>query len=437
LAPSRARRNVELTLLLGGFALLFAYLPHGLVGDDFSRFDDVERLLHHGHLSDSPFSLVMPLVSSPLLLLGEVVRSPEWWAARFNTVVVGAGALVVYLLLRGRVDSGLLRRIFLVLLFASFLTNRLRDYNAEVFTSAFVALGLVLLVVKRRALFGWAAIVIGVVNTPATIVGAAAIAVAETWRTRRLRHLLGPAAAAALIVSEAWIRRGGPLSSGEEGYFGVKTVLTYSGQRGFSYPLVLGVLSILVSFGRGLVFFVPGIFLGLARTTRQLLGSYRWLVALMCLYVAALVLVYAKWWAWYGGLSWGPRFFVFAALPASIMIAVRIDSAGRSVLADVVTLVVLALSSWVAVTGAVADLADLNICTTNRLQHEAFCWYVPQYSSLWRPFVDFPELTRSKALVAGWCLLVFAYLAAPLVAALVRAVRAVEPAPAWGSGWRL
>ena len=39
------------------------------------------------------YSLVMPLVSSPLLLLGEAVRSPEWWAAHFNVFVVAAGAV--------------------------------------------------------------------------------------------------------------------------------------------------------------------------------------------------------------------------------------------------------------------------------------------------------------------------------------------------------
>lgn len=434
---TRTRRNLEVVLLLGGYALLFAYLPHGLVGDDFKRFTDIELLLHHGKLTGTPFSLVMPLLSSPFLLLGEVVRTPDWWAARFNTIVVGLGLVVAYRLLRGHLEGALLRRIFLILLFGSFLTNRLRDYNAEVFTATMVALGLILLIVNRRPLAGWAAIVIGTVNTPATIVAVTLLALAEAWRTRRLRHLAAPGAAAVLIMIEAWVRRGGPLSSGQEGYLGVKTILTYSGQRGFSYPFVLGALSILVSFGRGIVFFIPGLLLGLARRTRTLLGPFRRLVALMALYVGGLIVIYAKWWAWYGGLSWGPRFFVFAALPASILIAVRIDDAGRSALADAVTLIVLVLSAWVAFAGATADLSDLDFCVSDRFAHEAFCWYVPEYSSLWRPFVHFPELTRSKAFVAAWCVLVFGYLATPLVAALVRATRDFRPRRAWAAGWRL
>src|SRR4051794_22110862 len=147
--------GVDTVLLIAGFAVLFAYRPHWIVGDDYTRFDDIERLLHRGELSDSRYSLVMPLVSAPLLLIGEIVRSPAWWASRFNVVLVAAGALIAYRLLRDRVDRGLLRKLLLVLLFASFLTNRLRDYNAEVFTGTLFALGLILIGTRRRTGVGW------------------------------------------------------------------------------------------------------------------------------------------------------------------------------------------------------------------------------------------------------------------------------------------
>jgi hypothetical protein len=56
----------------------------------------------------------------------------------------------------------------------------------------------------------------------------------------------------------------------------------------------------------------------------------------MLLVVTGLVLVYAKWWAWYGGSSWGPCFFVFATVPASLLLAVRLhhvrDAAWRNAL---------------------------------------------------------------------------------------------------------
>jgi hypothetical protein len=100
-------------------------------------------------------------------------------------------------------------------------------------------------------------------------------------------------------------------------------------------------------------------------------------------------------------------------------------------------LLVLVLSSWVGVSGAIADLSYLDFCLGKNGSHEGFCNYVPEFSSLWHPFLHFPALTWSKALVAGYCAVVFAYLAAPLVVALARALRASVPTRAWAAGWRL
>jgi hypothetical protein len=407
--------------------VLLVLLPHSLMGDDFTRFNDIESLLHHGHLSDSRFSLVMPLVSAPLLLIGEVVRTPMWWAGHFNVFVVAAGALILFWLLRDDVDRTVLRRALLVLLFASLLTNRLRDYNAEVLTATLVTIGIVLLTVVRRPVLGWGAVIVGVVNTPAAVVAAAFLAVAEAVRTKRLRHLLVPLVAAALIMLEAWIRRGGPLTTGYEHDHGPRTLLPYSGKEGFSYPFLLGVLAILFSFGRGLLFFTPGLVFGISREAR------RRVLGLMLLFVAGLVVIYAKWWAWYGGLSWGPRFFVFAAVPASLLIARRLRRAGASTWSDAATLLVLALSAWVGLSGGIADLSTLGFCVGNHAANEPYCWYTPEYSSLWHPLVQFPPLTWKTATLAAYCAVVFAYLAAPLVASLARSL----PNRDWTSGWRL
>ena len=58
------------------------------------------------------------------------------------------------------------------------------------------------------------------------------------------------------------------------------------------------------------------------------------LVALLVVFTAGLVVVYARWWAWYGGVNWGPRFFVVAILPASVILATRVHHAGASRGAD-------------------------------------------------------------------------------------------------------
>jgi hypothetical protein len=410
----------EGALLAAGFAVVFFVASHGLLGDDVTRFRDIQELLDHGHLTDSKYSLVMPIASAPFLLLGRIVESPEWWAARFNVLVVAAGAVAAWRVLRGRSDPAVLRRTLLVLLAASLLANRLRDYNAEVFSATLVALGILCIVTDRHTLLGWAGIVVACVNTPAAIVALVPLVAAEALRTRRLRPLAAVPVAVALVLVESWVRRGGPLTTGYGDDHGVATLLPYSGRPGFSYPFVLGVLSILFSFGRGLLFFAPGLALWLDGRTRRAAGAHRRAVVLMLLFVAGLVVVYAKWWAWYGGVSWGPRFFVFAAIPASLLVVLRLRRVGESLGSDAALLVVLAVSAWVGAAGLTAYVAASDVCVRSSFAFESFCWYVPEFSSLWRPVIHHPPLTAANAVIVGWCASTFLYSAAPLAGSLLR-----------------
>lgn len=398
---------------------------HQVLGDGIYRFRDIQNLLYHGHLTYSHFSLVMPLASVPFLLLGHLVESQEWWAARFNVIVVAAGALAAWRLLRGRADPALLRRTLLMLLAASLLANQLRDYNAEVFSGALVALGILCIVTDQHTLLGWTGIAVAVVNTPALIVGVVALVAVEIVRTRQLRYAGAIVAAVALVLLENRVRHGGPLTStGDHGY---PTLLPYSGRPGFSYPLVLGLVSILFSFGRGLLFFTPGLFLWLDDGTRRASGACRRAIVLMLFVVAGLVAVYAKWWAWYGGLAWGPRYFTLAAIPAALILVLRVRAPGQSAGRDALSLVVLALSAWVGFAGLVSPLDPPSVCTANHYALESFCWYVPEYSSLWQPVLHHPPLTAATVTITAWCMVVFAYFAVPLAVALARRAKPLRP----------
>jgi hypothetical protein len=434
-APRAADRRAafETALIVAGLLVLLLVPAHAVAGDDTTRFRDIEQLIHHGHLTGSKYSLVGPLASAPLLLFGEVVGSPAWWAARFNVFVVAAGLLAGYALTRGRVAPTLFRTFALVLLFASFLTERLRYYGAEPFTATLVVLGTLAVATNRYRRLGWIAIVLGVVNAPAAIVGLVLVALACSLQTRRFRPLLAPLLAALLIMLEAWIRRGGPLTTGYESDFAVKTLMPYSGRTGFSYPFLLGLVSILFSFGRGLVFFMPGLLLWLSERTRRLVPSREW-ATLQLLFVAGLVLVYAKWWAWYGGDSWGPRFFVIAAVPASLFVAVRLWAGHESGWDAAITLVVLALSAWVGLTGALANSWLSGVCAADNYAHAFACWYVPDFSSLWWPVTHHPPLTAANLVFAGYCFAVFAYLAAEPVREIARSLAGVPTG--WAHGWR-
>ena len=65
--------------------------------------------------------------------------------------------------------------------------------------------------------------------------------------------------------------------------------------------------------------------------------------------------------------------------------------------------------------GAISDYAEFGFCAQNRYALESLCWYTPEYSSLWHPLVQFPSLTWKTATLAGYCAVVFTYLAAPPV----------------------
>jgi hypothetical protein len=48
------------------------------------------------------------------------------------------------------------------------------------------------------------------------------------------------------------------LQDAEKGFV---TVLPYSRMQGFSYPLFFGILSIFISFGKGMILYLPGLLL--------------------------------------------------------------------------------------------------------------------------------------------------------------------------------
>jgi len=423
----RARRDVELSLIDIGLVLFFFFLPHDLESDGLVRFTALSDLLTHGRVWDMSYSFVGPLCSTPLYLIGTIVLAPEWWCARFNTVVFAGGLFAMYRLLRDDVDRGLLRKLCLVLIAASMFPFHVREYFGEVFTAVLVAVGAIALQVERP-LTGWTAIVVGVVNMPASLAGLALVAVKQAWDTRRWRHLLPIAIAAALIMLESWIRRGGPFVTGYQGNSGARTVMPYSGLPGFSYPLFFGLLAILFSYGKGLLFFAPGLLLPVTRRTTGVTSGpvasevgLRATYSLWICFLAGLIVVYAKWWAWYGGWFWGPRFFLFASIPASLAIAVWLHEARTaSQPARVAALMALTLSAWVGVSGAVFGQNDLQGCLENSFALEHICWYVPEFSVLWHPFVTGLRLSGDQIVIAVYLLVVYVWLAVPLVAEIVR-----------------
>ncbi|MGH9461499.1 MAG: hypothetical protein ACRD1X_09805 [Vicinamibacteria bacterium] len=407
-------RRIELALIFLGLVVLFWCLPFDITGDGYIRFRALRYLLTAERIVSMSYSMVGPLFALPLWLLGKLYQSAEWWVARFNFFVFAAGLFIFYRLLRNRVDARTARRFLLILMFGSMFPNHLKDFYGEVFTAVFVGVG-VLAAQVGHPRWGWSGVVVGAANTPASMIGLGAMGLSETVSTRRFRFLLVPIVGALVCLMESWIRRGSPWISGYEGNAGAETILTYSGEPGFSYPLVFGLLSLLFSFGKGLVFFAPGLllfFMGTMSSLAKPLGrTYR----LWLWFLAGLVVVYAPWWAWYGGWTWGPRYLFFASIPAAFALAVSLEGA-RSFGRNLLILGILAGSFWVGMSGAVFGLGGLEDCRA--ADYEFLCWYVPEFSPLWRPFVVDLPLGGKEVLLLSYGIVVFAYLAAPVVGKL-------------------
>src|ERR1700694_4877170 len=145
-------------LTLIGLLTMLLCLPFKIQNDGFARLQAISDLLEHGKLSDMRYSIVGPAFSSPLWFLGKLYQTPEWWLARYNFILFVIGLLFIYVLLKDRVERGLIRKFFIILIAGSMFSNHLSTYYGEVFTALLVGVGIVAAVIGPR-LGGWIAIV--------------------------------------------------------------------------------------------------------------------------------------------------------------------------------------------------------------------------------------------------------------------------------------
>ncbi|MCX6791864.1 MAG: hypothetical protein NT149_02400 [Candidatus Gottesmanbacteria bacterium] len=130
----------------------------------------------------------------------------------------------------------------------------------------------------------------------------------------------------------------------------------------------------------------------------MVLTQFRWI------YLVGLILVYGKWWAWYGGWFWGPRFLLFASVPASFNLAYVLTNPSTNAKVKTFALSIALWSFWVGLSGVIFGQTDLNICTSNNYALEHLCWYVPEFSVLFRPIV-----ARLPVTVFGWWMLIYSF----------------------------
>jgi hypothetical protein len=419
----RDARYLDTALIFIGVIILAAATPLQLT-DGTVRFRALNAFLARGIDTKMKYSFIGPLFSAPLWYLGSQWKSHWWWVGRFNLILFLLGLLAFWLLFKNHLDAAIVRKFLLLLIAASMFPAHLPYYYGEVFTAVLVGTGLAAVVVRQKR-SAWASVVIGVANTPASIGGLALVLGKRMLDSRRLRYVLIGVGALVVITGETWIRHHQLIDRAYSTSHGDKTLAPYSGQPGFSYPFAFGLISILFSFGKGLVFFAPGLLLPVKRTLQRIKADMWQLYLLWLMFVAGLILVYSRWWAWFGGGFWGPRFFLFASIPAAFALAVRIHHPSPKVLMNLFVLAVLALSIWVGINGALYSRARSSICRANHYQLDELCDFVPEFSVLWRPSAyNKPNVTPHDFAFIAFALTVFVRMAAPLVKTTLSSGRA-------------
>ncbi|WP_117211614.1 hypothetical protein [Allorhizocola rhizosphaerae] len=396
---------VETALILLGLFLLAFGQQQQLGGDGLARWNALLQLWQRGEVADTIYSMIGPLFATPLYLLGLGVLQ------YYNIILFALSIGALYLLLRKHIDRSLLRTFLLLVVAGSMIAPHVRNFYGEVFTMVAVGVGIVALV-YRFTKAGWAAVILGAANTPATLIGLGLVSAGESVRFKRLRHLIPVGVGGLIVVLEIWFRRGFDAEYTNNVVI-AKTVMPYSGLDGFSYPFFFGLMAILFSFGKGLVFYAPGLLL----PVRKRLDAPLFRVYLLwMLFLAGLVLAYASWWSWYGGDYWGPRFFVIAILPASLALAAVLRHPYPSVLGNLGVLAVLLVSVWVGADSLVLGSYFPPECFIGYYQYAYVCHFTLEFSQIWYPMVRPPHLNPGQLAEFAYYGFVLAWLAVPLLA---------------------
>lgn len=126
-------------------------------------------------------------------------------------------------------------------------------------------------------------------------------------------------------------------------------------------------------------------------------------------------------------------------MPASLVLAVRLRYPGNHLSGNLLTLLAFALSIWVAIAGMVFQTQGLLECTKGYDKLVGLCVYTPQYSVLWRAFAVPLPFGKRNAVETLYCVIVFLYVAWPLLQTVAAQIRALwhDMTQAEGVRWLL
>jgi hypothetical protein len=113
--------------------------------------------------------------------------------------------------------------------------------------------------------------------------------------------------------------------------------------QGFTHPLLPGLYGLTLAPGRGVFVYAPLIVVGLV-VVPKLRGADRVLGVLAVVLLVLRIVFYARWWAWYGGSVWGPRFLVPVIPAFAPALATALERWSRSRAVAVAVVLTVAMS---------------------------------------------------------------------------------------------
>jgi hypothetical protein len=395
---------LQILWLLLGFVLLGISLSPVIDGDGNARYQDLINMVN-GKKPIDKFSSIQMLLSMPLYYLGQLFGQAQLFVGYFNLVVFFASASALWLLS----DKKKRFAVVLLLMTASMIPHHLRYYYGELLTVCAITIG-VFCLIRKKTLIALILLGIGAAQTPATTPALGIVLLYLSVKQRKPWYLLILLIPMCMTAADYWFKYGSPFSSPymSAGERAAKTLMPYSGLPGFSYPFILGLLSVLFSFGKGLIFFAPALFLRWELANRSLDQDKEFMypIDITLLFTLGLVLTYSRWYGWYGGNFWGPRFFLFASVPACLILAQHFTQAHWQWIKQPLFIGALTLSGWVCIQGYIFGNSNLHICGENKSELEFLCWYVPEFSPIFRQFVAGFHIDQPIRLIyAAWCLL--------------------------------
>jgi hypothetical protein len=275
--------------------------------------------IYHTNEPYAAYAIGLSLLMAPLVAVGAVLfHDPRLLVTLLEPTVTALTVVALNLLL---VELGCSWRRSVAIAVAYAFGTLAWHYSSVLFTEPVIGLCLVVAVLGivrhgRESGIGWLVIAGGAtgvavlmrwdsVLTVAGPVGLCAVwVVARTPAQLRYRILQLVAFGSPVVLAIGidllydWLRFGRPLG----GAYAADPL-------GFSTPLLKGIFGLLVSPGVGLFVYTPVLVMSILAFP-WFLKRRKLAAALILLLFALRVAFFAKYWAWEGGATWGPRFLV-------------------------------------------------------------------------------------------------------------------------------